>query len=76
MQQIVIDYKITFTSDHGKNVLDDLKEFCGYNKPSFTPGDPYHTAFNEGQRNVCLRILRVLAEKGLGKGDVEVKENL
>lgn len=63
MQQLVVDYKITFNSESGKRVLEDLEDFAGYNKPCFHPGLPDKTAFELGQRNVILRIRRVLAER-------------
>lgn len=66
MQQLVIDYKITFNSEHGKRVLDDLDLFSGYRKSSFNK-DPYLMAFLEGQRNVALRIHRILEETNYEK---------
>lgn len=57
--QLYKDYLITFTSDHGKRVLEDLEG--GYsNVNSFiqAKGDPYATVFNEGCRHVVLEIKR------------------
>ncbi|OPX33370.1 MAG: hypothetical protein B1H40_00140 [Candidatus Latescibacteria bacterium 4484_181] len=63
IQQLVVDYKITFNSEHGRHVLADLEEFAGYNKPCFSKGFPDETAFMLGQRNIILRIKRILAER-------------
>ena len=63
IQQLVLDYKITFNSEHGKTVLRDLEEFAGYNRHCFSKGFPDETAFMLGQRNVILRIKRILDEK-------------
>lgn len=54
------DYKMTFNSLEGKRVLFDLMKHHNFIKPSFVKGDPYETAFNEGQRNVILRILTLV----------------
>lgn len=37
-KQRLIDYKLTFTSQHGERVLKDLKERFLYGKPAFHPG--------------------------------------
>ena len=55
-----IDYGLTFSSDHGKRVLKDLYRFCGMGQPSFVPGAPDETAFNEGKRRVFLRLAALL----------------
>lgn len=55
-----IDYGLTFTSEHGSRVLKDLYRFCGMAQPSFVPGAPDETAFNEGKRRVFLRIAALL----------------
>ena len=71
MQQLVIDYKTLFNSDRGKRVLADLEEFAGYNKSSFVPGLPDHTHFNEGQRNIILRIKALLAADEEVENEIE-----
>ena len=55
----VLDYKRTFTSKSGKNVLHDLMDAHQMLRPSFDP-DPYRTAFREGERSVLLRILTIM----------------
>ena len=37
----------------------DLIKTAGYWNPSHTPGDPYQTAFNEGQRRIIGRIIKM-----------------
>ena len=56
----IMDYARTFSDGHGRNVLADL---CAQyeQRSSFVPGDPYATAFREGQRDVVLAIKAVLA---------------
>jgi hypothetical protein len=49
-------YLRTFDTEDGKIVLKDLEARCGYNAVSHVAGDPYETAFREGQRSVILAI--------------------
>lgn len=54
-------YKQTFSGEHGSYVLNDLMQqhfivSNTYNK------DPLEMAYNEGQRNVLLRILKLVKE--------------
>jgi len=51
-------YRITFTSDSGEAVLDDLRRRFG-NRGSFVP-DSNVTAFHEGQRDVYLLCLQMM----------------
>ncbi len=54
------DYHICFeVSDAGRLILEDMAKAHHFNDSSFSP-DPYQTAFNEGERNVILRILTML----------------
>lgn len=41
-------------------VLRDLARYCNATCSSFAPGDPYQTAFGEGQRDVFNHVLGVL----------------
>jgi hypothetical protein len=59
-KELLIDYSMTFRSEHGAKVLEDLKTFCGYNAPCYVRGEFDQTAFNLGMRNVCLRIMTLL----------------
>jgi len=50
-------YKKVFSTPEGKKVLYDLMKFGKFNQPTYSPGDPNGTAFNEGMRRVILRIV-------------------
>lgn len=54
------DYRAAFAGPAGKRTLADLYRFCGMGSPSFVPGRPDETAFNEGRRRVFLRIAAML----------------
>lgn len=54
------EYEKVFLSKSGRMVLDDISIHANLLTPSYTKNDPYETAFNEGQRNVVLRILKLL----------------
>jgi len=73
-KQLLIDYNITFTSEIGERVLEDLKKFCGYNDPCYMRGEPDFTAFKLGQRNVCLRILSFLEYSKEERQEVAIDE--
>lgn len=60
IKQLLIDYNVTFNSESGTRVAEDLKAFCGYNDSCYFPEQPNVTAFHLGQRNVYLRILNFL----------------
>lgn len=53
--QLARDYAKTFETEHGGRVLADLELHCGFRKPSFDR-DPIIMAWNEGHRDVVLRI--------------------
>ena len=54
------DYNTCFNvSPTGRDILEDLKKAHHYYDSSFSP-DSYTTAFQEGERNVVLRILTIL----------------
>lgn len=57
----VIDYKTVFESEAGKEVLYDLMKVGSFLQSSFD-SDPITMAFNEGQRNMVLRILTLLKQ--------------
>lgn len=60
-------YKDTFNTPQGKEVLRDLAKFCGQNNPTYVPGDSHASAYKEGMRRVFLRIQQFvnLSEKDL-----------
>lgn len=57
----VIAYRTVFDSEAGKRVLYDLAKVCHMLTPVHFPGDPYETAYRDGERSVILRIMRQLA---------------
>ena len=61
LEQLKLTYRRTFNTDDGEKVLQDLKSRFGYETTTFS-GNPYETAFNEGQRAAVLLIVRMLAE--------------
>lgn len=56
------DYKRTFATEHGKRVLYDLLRYHFVMDPVIVRGDTngFQMAYNEGQRNVVLRLLKIL----------------
>lgn len=52
----IADFKRTFETAHGKRVLRRMMKECGMMEPSYVPGDPQGTAFNEGKRAAVLDI--------------------
>ena len=62
-KQRIIDYRVTFGSEHGRRVLSDLVRECHALEPSHVRGEPHETAFREGERNVLLKIITALSYK-------------
>lgn len=56
--KVVYDYKELFSLPQGQTVLRHLIKTYHVLKPSFVPGDPNGTAYQEGQRSVVLSIMR------------------
>lgn len=56
----IILYKAAFGTEEGKKVLYDLMINHHMINPVMVKGDPYDTAFKEGERNVILRIISIL----------------
>lgn len=54
-------YELAFTSEHGRAALRDLVRSYVVRR-SYVMGDPYATAFNEGQRDVVRHILAMLGK--------------
>ena len=54
LAKIVAAYKEVFKSSAGQIVLEDMEKSWVF-RISHTPGDPYGTAFKEGQRSAPLR---------------------
>ena len=54
-------YAAAFNGGAGREVLDDLiKRFD--DRLSYVKGDPYETAFREGQRSVLITIRNMIAQ--------------
>ena len=68
-KQRSIAYRDTFKSDLGLHVLYDIMLHSFMMRSTFSK-DPYETAFNEGQRNMCLKILH---EVGIDIKELENK---
>jgi hypothetical protein len=62
IEDLKLSYRRTFNTDDGETVLRDLKSRFGFEATTFS-GDPYETAFNEGQRAAVLLIVRMLSEE-------------
>ncbi|QII84180.1 endopeptidase [Bordetella hinzii] len=50
------DLCVVMGSKEGRRVVWRLLEQAGIHRISFVPGDPLATAFNEGQRNLGLKL--------------------
>jgi len=61
IEELKLSYRRTFNTEDGERVLSDLKSRFGFEATTFT-GDPYQTAFNEGQRAALLLIVRMLSQ--------------
>lgn len=56
-EQMDIAYRMTFGSETGRAVLNDLVKFGHLYETSYISGDEHETAFREGERNFLLYIL-------------------
>ena len=54
-------YRNVFSSDSGRIVLKDLMQRSGILKPTTIPGDAILSAFNDGQRQIVLGVLRQMS---------------
>ena len=61
IEELKLSYRRVFNTDDGEVVLRDLKSRFGFETTTFS-GDPYQSAFNEGQRAAVLLIVRMLSE--------------
>jgi len=57
-QELTQAYKRLFQTDDGKEILKDLRSFCGQDRSSVCSSspNPYQTFEAEGKRRVFLRI--------------------
>jgi hypothetical protein len=60
MEQLAIDYRVTFQTPAGQAVLADLlaRNFVG--QATFVAGAPDVTAFNEGRRRAVLELVAMI----------------
>jgi|TARA_B110000977_G_C10582134_1_gene300845 hypothetical protein len=63
IKQIREDYKITFGSEEGKRVLEDISIRCHESSTTFSKDNSHETAFLEGQRSISLFIKGILKSK-------------
>jgi len=62
-EQLKKDYKIIFGGDEGQRILNDLKLRFYEFSTTHQKGDPYETAFLEGQRSVLIFIKAMINSK-------------
>ncbi len=60
VESLQADFLTVFGSPQGERVLAYLGGFCHQIRPSFVSGDRDQTIFNEGKRNVMLKIMEFL----------------
>ena len=63
VKQLQADYKITFGSDEGQRVLEDISIRCHERSTTFRKENSHETAFLEGQRSIYLFIKAMLKSK-------------
>lgn len=59
-KEVIVALKRLSLSKDGEYILGYLLDICGYNKSSFVPGNPEHSAFLEGKRMVILEVLDLI----------------
>ena len=62
VKELKLAYRRTFNTDDGAQVLSDLKKRFSFETTTFS-GDPYQSAFNEGQRAAVPLIVRMLSDE-------------
>lgn len=63
VKQLIQDYKVTFQSEQGQRVMQDLQNRCHLFTTTNVKGDAHESAFNEGQRSALLFILNMVNKK-------------
>ena len=63
LKELKEDYKITFNSEQGQRVLNDLEKRCHEFVTTFSKDNSHETAFLEGQRSILLFIKAMLKSK-------------
>ena len=54
LKELVQNYKTTFNTDTGKQVLDDLKKRSHFFNTTHVKGDSHESAYYEGQRSLVV----------------------
>ena len=62
LQQLRTDYGTCFKTTAGRKVLAHLLTVGHVYEPCHVPGDPYSTAFRDGQRDMAVMVLMHLSE--------------
>lgn len=55
-----VAYRQTFNTPQGREVLADILRSGGVHRTGFVAGDPYMSAFHEGQRRLALHVVEML----------------
>jgi|TARA_R110000824_G_scaffold100539_1_gene239028 hypothetical protein len=63
LNDLIKTYKLTFESEHGATVLEDLQRRCHLFSTTNVKGDSHESAFMEGQRAAILFIIQMLNRK-------------
>jgi len=64
-QTLLAQYRSIFSTTEGRAVLEDLKNFCKYDKALYSKGaqaSVNEMLVNEGQRIVYLHIIKILKQ--------------
>ena len=56
LKELKNDYRITFNSEQGQRVLNDLEKRCHEFVTTFSKDNSHETAFLEGQRSTLIFI--------------------
>tara|TARA_R110001592_G_scaffold181648_1_gene424458 strand:- start:946 stop:1179 length:234 start_codon:yes stop_codon:yes gene_type:complete len=57
---LIKNYKLTFETESGAKVLEDLQRRCHMFTTTNVKSDSHESAFNEGQRAVMLFVMSML----------------
>jgi phage baseplate assembly protein W len=68
IEELRQDAKQILDTNEGERLLEDLKRRYGFYQPTFR-GDPYETAYAEGQRSVLLFILSLISDDQPPQGE-------
>lgn len=68
MNQLHVDFNLTFGSEHGKRVFEHLKKTCGYDRAQDVL-ETNKVMYREGRRSVIVEIMRRMDEKPISGGE-------